>query len=131
MENLIRCPVCGKNIFKSANLYICENKHTYDISKEGYVNFVMCNTKNSKQPGDSKEMMIARKDFLNSNNYKPLLDKIIEIIRANVKEGIIVEAGCGEGYFLLLLVIKQTLSKMRWIVCWLFLLHFARMSFMK
>lgn len=100
MEKLILCPVCGKKLYGYINSYMCENKHTYDISKEGYVNFVLCNAKNSKQPGDSKEMMIARRNFLSSNGYKPLLDKIIEIIRENVKDGVIVEAGCGEGYYI-------------------------------
>lgn len=101
MEHLINCPVCGMPISKKQNTYFCVNKHNFDIAKEGYVNMLMCNQKNSKNPGDSKEMLIARQAFLNGGAYFELLKVLVSIIQTSVlTQTKIVEAGCGEGYYI-------------------------------
>lgn len=100
MNNII-CPVCKKELQKYDNSCKCPNNHSYDIAKEGYVNLLLSNQKNSKNPGDNKEMMIARRDFLNAGYYNELLNTIIHTIKNIViDQGVIVEAGCGEGFYI-------------------------------
>lgn len=101
------CPICKKELIKdiSYKLYICDNNHTFDKSKEGYVNLLMCNQKRSKNPGDSKEMILSRKEFLAKGYYKELSNKLSQVVLNNMKKEIrnswnIMDLGCGEGYYL-------------------------------
>lgn len=107
-NTLLSCPVCKERLYKDidAKAYKCNNNHTYDIAKEGYVNLLISNQKRSKNPGDSKDMVLARMDFLNRGYYKPISDKISELIIEHLKEHNITKAdildlGCGEGYYLI------------------------------
>lgn len=101
MNKIIKCPVCSEQIQKCEKTYKCSNGHSFDIAKEGYVNFVLANQKNSKAPGDNKEMMIARRNFLNTNAYYPLVSSIINTLKTILHDSAtIVEAGCGEGYYI-------------------------------
>ena len=101
---IYKCPVCDKQLLKRDNSYSCSAKHTYDIAKEGYVNLLLVNQMKSKEPGDSKEMMIARSNFLNKGYFERLAGDISKIILNNFDEAsddnyAIFDAGCGEGYF--------------------------------
>lgn len=62
---------------------------------------LLANRKNSKQPGDNKQMVLARREFLNSGAYKPLANKLCEYIFANSEgaEARLLDIGCGEGYY--------------------------------
>lgn len=106
-NELLLCPVCKDKLIKdiSNKIYKCENNHTYDIAKEGYVNLLISNQKRSKNPGDSKEMVLARVEFLSKGYYKVLSDKINEVIaeclgKNNDSKFNIMDLGCGEGYYL-------------------------------
>jgi len=74
------CPVCLSALTRTERSYVCEKGHVYDISKEGYVNLLLANQKNSREPGDSKEMLDARKSFLNKGYYKPLARAVTSLI---------------------------------------------------
>ena len=69
---LLTCPICGENLQKESEskVYKCEQNHSYDIAKQGYVNLLISNMKRSKNPGDSKDMVLARVDFLRRGFYK-------------------------------------------------------------
>lgn len=105
-ENLVACPICGKGLVlnKESKAYKCINNHSYDIAKQGYVNLIISNMKRTKNPGDSKEMVNARIDFLNRGFYTKVSDKINEVIYEDIKHinsAInILDVGCGEGYYL-------------------------------
>ena len=62
----ILCPVCKNILHKSNKFYSCENRHSFDIAKEGYLNL---NLKNSQKSGDNAEMIKARKAFLEKDYY--------------------------------------------------------------
>lgn len=76
-ETMLLCPVCKEKLVKdiSNKMYRCSNKHTYDIAKEGYVNLLISNQKRSKNPGDSKEMVLSRIDFYLEDIIKHCLIK--------------------------------------------------------
>lgn len=91
------CPKCTKPLTKIGNSYVCEDNHSYDIAKSGYVNLVLANQKNSADAGDNKEMIAARLSVMDSGYYKKLADDLIDIIKDN-KNNFIADAGCGVGY---------------------------------
>ena len=105
-EILLTCPICGEHLFRRIEnkVYKCENNHSYDIAKQGYVNLLISNMKRSKNPGDSKEMVLARVDFLRRGFYKIVSDKINEVICDYFKDSSekinVLDVGCGEGYYL-------------------------------
>ena len=90
---MLICPVCKKVLFLNDRSYICENRHTFDLAKKGYVNLLMSSS--ARTHGDDKIMADARRDFLDTGFYKPLRDKICEIITG----GTVLDLGCGEGYY--------------------------------
>lgn len=89
----ILCPNCHKVLYKVANTYKCENKHSFDIAKEGYLNL---NLHNSNNTGDEVNMIKARQSFLNKGYYSFLKDKVNELID---EEDSLVDLACGEGYY--------------------------------
>ncbi len=96
------CPICNQKLNIDGKAYHCENNHSFDIAKQGYVNLLPVNKKHSENPGDSKDMVLSRRAFLESGFYNCFADKMIEIITAifnNSQKISIVDCGCGEGYY--------------------------------
>ena len=96
------CPICKTKLNTHGKTYRCENNHSFDVAKQGYVNLLPVNKKHSDNPGDSKEMVLARRAFLESGYYDCFTEKLREIINSlfNGKEKItIADCGCGEGYY--------------------------------
>ena len=98
MSEIINCPVCSHLLIKEQNTYKCENNHTFDLAKEGYLNLLL-NAK--KTSGDSKEMMAARRDFLAKGYYEKLSDRVNQRLKkSHLTDQAILDIGCGEGYYL-------------------------------
>lgn len=98
----LACPLDGKRLEARENQLVCENGHAFDIARQGYVNLLPVQHKRSKQPGDSKAMVRARTDFLNSGYYAPLATRLAAMVSAYIKdqtEVCLLDAGCGEGYY--------------------------------
>ncbi len=93
---LYRCIVCNKNFEKKERSYICENNHSFDISKEGYVNLLK--KQGNKEFGDSVEMVRARHRFFSKDYYHDLKVRISEIVK-EFQPSSLLDLGCGEGYY--------------------------------
>ena len=101
MKTLYTCPVCTSNLTETDNQYICEKNHQFDKAKEGYINLLLANQKNSKDPGDTKEMISARRDFLQKGYYNELTKAVALILsETEIKTPVIMDTGCGDGYFI-------------------------------
>lgn len=96
MNNVFVCPKCKKRFSKVNNSLVCDNNHSFDISKHGYVNLYLTNSNNS---GDDKEMCRCRHIFHNEDYYKCLSEKLYEICTEHDVTSVL-DAGCGEGYYL-------------------------------
>lgn len=96
------CPVCGNLLQKEEKAYICPKGHNYDLAKEGYVYLLPPNKKHSKDPGDNKQMVAARRAFLETGLYQPFSDELnrlaLEYLGEN-RSPVVLDAGCGEGYY--------------------------------
>lgn len=101
------CPLDQLPLIRQDKSLVCDNGHAYDIAKTGYVNLLPVHKKHSKDPGDSKEMVAARRDFLAQGHYDPIIDAIIATLPESLKQAAklrLFDAGCGEGYYLQQLV---------------------------
>ncbi|MBQ8687242.1 MAG: methyltransferase domain-containing protein [Ruminococcus sp.] len=94
------CPVCGGDAERCARSLVCGKGHTFDYARSGYVNLLPVNRKRTKDPGDNALMVQARRSFLSKDYYKPLSDQLCEVMnRLCPAEGVLLDAGCGEGYY--------------------------------
>lgn len=93
-------------MLNSADGYRCSNNHSFDAAREGYVNLLLVHKKNSREPGDSKEMIRSRRRFLDLGLYDRISGGINEAAAADLSqrktesEFNILDAGCGEGFYL-------------------------------
>ena len=101
-----KCPSCSNVLSLNNRNWACTNGHSYDVAKEGYVNLLLAQHKNSKQPGDNKEMVNGRRAFLEQGFYQPLADSISTIFNKHLATLVdkadvnFFDAGCGEGYYM-------------------------------
>ncbi len=94
------CPFCNKSLKKEKNVYICPDGHSFDIAREGYVHLLPVNKMHSKLPGDTREMVRARRSFLEAGYYTLFSDKLNELTAKYAPDSpTVVDAGCGEGYY--------------------------------
>lgn len=99
MTTIFTCPVCKERLFTQCRTYKCENGHSFDMAKEGYVNLLI-GSKSSDFSGDDKQMVSSRTRFLDGGYYSPLREKICNLIKQYGKaDSVLVDAGCGEGYY--------------------------------
>ena len=79
----------------------CEVGHSFDRAREGYVHLLPVQNKRSKNPGDSKEMVAARRRFLSAGHYAPIAQALAQMLASNTQGSLsCLDAGCGEGYYL-------------------------------
>ena len=100
-----RCPLCQLSLVEHQRSFVCENKHSFDLAKEGYLHLLPVQFKQSKNPGDNKSMVTARRSFLEKGFYQPLINQLISIYQqynqtdGNNLRGGFFDAGCGEGFY--------------------------------
>ncbi|MFV8572572.1 putative RNA methyltransferase [Marinobacter sp. SBS5] len=99
----LACPLDGIPLYREGKSWRCENGHSFDIARQGYVHLLPVQKKRSKDPGDSKAMIAARQRFLESGFYQPIADAVTKAtLDGTVEQSPIrcLDAGCGEGYYL-------------------------------
>lgn len=95
----LRCPVCGEKLFAQEKGVRCRKNHVFDRSREGYCN-LLTGGRPAKIPGDNKEMARARHLFFAGDHYRVLLDALSRAAeRFMPAGGVLLDAGCGEGYY--------------------------------
>ena len=99
----LACPLDGKALRGDGSAWRCAAGHSFDIASQGYTHLLPVQQKRSRDPGDSKEMVAARRRFLNAGHYQPIAAAVSRAAFANLPEGTTascLDAGCGEGYYL-------------------------------
>ncbi len=102
-----QCPICQSSLAKIDKSLKCDNNHQFDYAKEGYVNLLPVQFKKSLHPGDDKEMVLARRRFLELGHYDFLRQQLLSTI-SDLSPKAIVDLGCGEGYYTSLIASSLT-----------------------
>lgn len=96
-ECLLRCPICKATGERTADgkSFFCHGsrRHCFDFSRSGYLNF-----SRDGKTGDAKTAVNARSAFLSAGYYRPLSDRVCEILE-EIGAKTVLDAGCGEGYY--------------------------------
>ncbi len=97
----LACPLDGAALASVDGGWTCPSGHHYDHAAHGYVNLLPVQHKRSRDPGDSKEMVAARRRFLEAGHYRPIADLAARAALADLPaDAACLDAGCGEGYYL-------------------------------
>lgn len=97
-SNILKCPNCGSELLVKDKGLSCQSGHFFDFAKEGYVNLLLPNQKKTKNPGDDSVMINARDSFLKAGYFEKLKNQIGSTVDFSGK--IVLDAGCGTGYYL-------------------------------
>ena len=93
------CPICGNELQQCDRSYVCENRHSFDVARQGYVNLLTVQQKHSLTPGDTREQVLSRRSFLEAGFYAPIAQTLTETAKKYGVSGEILDIGCGEGWY--------------------------------
>lgn len=96
------CPICRELLEKREKVCRCPRGHSFDVSAEGYVHLLPRNRMHSSLPGDTKEMVAARRRFLESGAYELFsreLNGMVLFCMEQAPRPLLLDTGCGEGYY--------------------------------
>lgn len=93
------CPICAQELHRQGNQYVCPQGHSFDIARQGHVNLLPVQQKHSKNPGDTRQQVLCRREFLEAGFYAPILQTLVEAAQSRSIRGQILDVGCGEGYY--------------------------------
>jgi 23S rRNA (guanine745-N1)-methyltransferase len=103
MINLL-CTVrnCQKTLKNLGKILVCPSNHSFDISRNGYINLLQPQDKRSLNPGDSEVTVLARHRLLINGQDSLIVKTLVEQIKnfSLPKEAKILDVGCGEGFYL-------------------------------
>ncbi|MFC4811653.1 putative RNA methyltransferase [Paenibacillus sp. GCM10023250] len=108
-EAEFKCPLCGGPMtVREASSLVCENRHTFDFAKQGYLNFAP----HAQAGGYTKPLFEARRRIIaESGLYAPLHDKLAEAVAAYGPgaggPAMIADVGCGEGSHLAMILRRR------------------------
>ena len=103
--SVLICPVCGDALQLGGpqmRALVCPIGHSFDLAKQGYVNLYRGKPMNEY----TKESFQERQVILQRGMYAHLLEEICSYLRKTSESGtetdekkVLVDAGCGEGYY--------------------------------
>lgn len=93
------CPLCGEELNLEARACRCGRGHCFDVARQGYVNLLPVQQKHSLNPGDTKEQVASRREFLSAGFYRPIADALVTAAAEFGAQGPVLDVGCGEGYY--------------------------------
>ena len=99
----LACPLDGNALEPHGASWRCAAGHSFDIASQGYIHLLPVQNKRSRDPGDSKEMISARRRFLEAGVYQPIAQAVAEATLTGLSPASTpgcLDAGCGEGYYL-------------------------------
>jgi len=78
---------------------VCPCGHSFDVARSGYINLLQPQDRRSRKPGDTAAAVAARRRLHDLGVTEPLFQAIAEIIAPSAGD-IVLDAGCGEGFYL-------------------------------
>uniref|UniRef100_UPI0028A288B7 putative RNA methyltransferase n=1 Tax=Stutzerimonas nitrititolerans TaxID=2482751 RepID=UPI0028A288B7 len=95
---MLTCPICQAPLQTVDNGVVCPANHRFDRARQGYLNLLPVQHKNSRDPGDNQAMVEARRRFLDGGYYAPLAERLAQLAAERTLTRWL-DIGCGEGYY--------------------------------
>ncbi len=78
---------------------LCPRRHSFDIARSGYINLLQPQERRSKQPGDTVAAVAARRRLHDRGLSELVLQAIAQTLALSPND-IVLDAGCGDGFYL-------------------------------
>ena len=78
---------------------LCPRGHSFDVARSGYINLLQPQERRSKHPGDTTSAVAGRSRLHGLGVTEPLLEAIEGSIAASPND-VVLDAGCGDGFYL-------------------------------
>ena len=91
------CPICQLPLASEGRTLRCGRNHSFDVARQGYVNLLPVQQKRSLHPGDTREQVLSRREFLETGAYGPIVEAVKKAAAGHA--GPILDVGCGEGWY--------------------------------
>ncbi len=89
---------CRSTLHRQERALVCERGHSFDVARSGYLNLLQPQDRRSRNPGDSKPSVKARRRWLESGHEKYLAEAIENLAASELPDGAaVLDVGCGEG----------------------------------
>ena len=95
---MLTCPICREALADADNGVACTSGHRFDRARQGYLNLLPVQHKNSRAPGDNSAMVEARRRYLQAGHYAPVAERLAMLVQ-RYQPSSWVDIGCGEGYY--------------------------------
>ena len=90
------CPICQENLTLVETSLKCDNRHSFDLAKFGYVNLAP----QIKQSANyDKENFQNRQQILEAGFYQAILEGVSDLLETNPSAKTVLDIGCGEGFY--------------------------------
>ena len=90
------CPICQENLTLLESSLKCNNRHSFDLAKFGYVNLAP----QIKQSANyDKENFQNRQEILEAGFYQAILEVVSDLLSNSKNAKTILDIGCGEGFY--------------------------------
>ena len=90
------CPICQENLTLVESSLKCNNRHSFDLAKFGYVNLAP----QIKQSANyDKENFQNRQQILEAGFYQAILEVVSDLLSNSKNAKTILDIGCGEGFY--------------------------------
>ena len=90
------CPICQENLTLVESSLKCNNRHSFDLAKFGYVNLAP----QIKQSANyDKENFQNRQQILEAGFYQAILEAVSDLLSNSKNAKTILDIGCGEGFY--------------------------------
>lgn len=98
---MLVCPVrnCRLPLKREERRLHCQNGHSFDVARSGYVNLLQPQDRRSNQAGDTPAAVAARRRLHDLGGTEPLLNGISDLLGA-ASDDVVLDAGCGDGFYL-------------------------------
>src|SRR6185436_12415530 len=98
---MLLCSVrgCRLPLVREERRLFCASGHSFDVARSGYVNLLQPQERRSKLPGDTAEAIAARRRLHDRGVTRPLFEAIAEGVGV-AREDVVLDAGCGDGFYL-------------------------------
>ena len=77
----------------------CKRGHSFDVARSGYINLLQPQERRSRTPGDTAAAVAGRRRLHDLGVTGPML-RAIEELAAPVPNDVVLDAGCGDGFYL-------------------------------
>lgn len=111
--DVLRCPVCAGGLMQRATALQCEQHHTFDVARQGYVNLLAGVP--SRKSADTADMVRARDEFLSAGHYHLIAAKLAgdavseleaaasatehAVTSEHDDDPVVLDVGAGTGYY--------------------------------